>query len=192
MSANRRSGERIGRNGVAGGKLPTLCALLALGLAGCAHRPLKVHLPSPYPVDLESLPQPEDSQIQPLPEPEVAPLQWPEPPKPPVRRRPAAPTEAGVPNQPGNEAPPEVAIGPLTTGGESNPQSQQQARDLIGSVDRRIGSLPARTAGRWREQIRQARNLLEQAKQALNTGDAEGARTVADKARQIMDEVERQ
>ena len=192
MSTHRTSGERLGRNVKAGGKLPTLCALLALGLAGCAHKPLKVHIPAPYPVDLEKLPEPEDSQIEPLPEPEVAPLQWPEPPKPPVRRRPAPPTEAGVPTQPGNETAPEVAIGPLTTGGESNPQSQQQARDLIGSVDRRIVSLPARTADRQREQIRKVRNFLEQAKQALNTGDAEGAINVASKAKQIMDEVERQ
>ena len=99
--------------------------------------------------------------------------------------------KAGVPTQPGTEAVPELNIGALTTGGDSSPQSQQQARDLIGSVDRRIASLPARIAGRERGELRQARNLLEQAKQALNTGDTEGAITVADKARQIMDELER-
>jgi hypothetical protein len=152
---------------------------------------VKVHIPVPYPVDLQISPSTEQGEIEPVPEPEIAPLQWPEQPRPPVRRRPPQPSEAGVPNQPGTDTTPELNIGALTTGGDTSPQSQQHARDLIGSVDRRIASLPARIAGQQRGELRQARNLLEQAKQALNTGDAEGAITVADKARQIMDEVER-
>ena len=190
MSTQRTSGEWMGRSVAPGNKLPAVCVLLVLGLAGCAHRAVKVHIPVPYPVDLQISPSTEDTEIEPVPEPEIAPLQWPEPPRP-VRRRPPPATEAGTPTQPGNEAVPELNIGALTTGGDSSPQSQQQARDLIASVDRRIASLPARIAGQQRGELRQARNLLQQAKQALNTGDAEGAITVADKARQIMDEVER-
>jgi hypothetical protein len=42
-----------------------------------------------------------------------------------------------------------------------------------------------------RPQVRQVRNYLDQAKQALNTGDAEGAVNLANKARQLVDELER-
>lgn len=192
MNADRTSGERMSSTTITAGKLPAVCAFLIFGLAGCAHKPLKVHIPVATPVDLEKVAPMEDGDLEQVPEPDVAPLQWPEPPKPPVRRRPAAPTEAGGPAQPGNEQqPPELNIGTLTTGGDASQQSLQQARDLIGSVDKRIASVPARVTGQQRGELRQARNLLEQARQALNTGDAEGAMTVADKARQIMDEVER-
>lgn len=190
MNADRTSGERMRSNAIAAGKLPAVCAFLILGLAGCAHKPLKVHIPVATPVDLERVASSDDGDLEQVPEPEVAPLQWPEPPRPPVRRRPPPSVEAG-PTQPGNEQPPELNIGTLTTGGDASQQSLQRARDLIGTVDRRIASLPARIVGQQRGELRQARNLLEQAKQALNTGDAEGAITVADKARQIMDEVER-
>lgn len=192
MSTHRTPSELTGRTLLAAGRLAAACALVLFGLAGCAHKQIRVHIPVAYPVDLETIHPVEDSEIEPQPEPEIAPLQWPEPPKPPVRRRPPTPSEAEVPNQPGNELAPELAIGPLTTGGDSSPQSQQQARDLIGSVDRRIASLPARVADQERGQIRRVRNYLVQAKQALNTGDAEGAINVANKAKQIMDEVERQ
>jgi hypothetical protein len=36
------------------------------------------------------------------------------------------------------------------------------------------------------------RNFLEQAQQALNSGDADGATNLATKARLLMDEVEKQ
>jgi hypothetical protein len=191
VSTHRTSGERMERALLTAGRLTAVCALLLFGLAGCAHKQVRVHIPVAYPVDLEAMSSTEEGDIEPVPEPEIAPLQWPEPPRPPVRRRPPTPSEAEAPNQPGSEPAPELAIGPLTTGGDSSPQSQQQARDLIGSVDHRIASLPARVADQERGQIRRVRNFLEQAKQALNTGDAEGAINVANKAKQIMDEVER-
>ena len=191
MNADRTSGERMRRTSVAAGKLPAVCAFLIFGLAGCAHKPLKVHIPVATPVDLEKVASMEDGDLEEVPEPDVAPLQWPEPPKPPARRRPAAPTEAGGPTQPGNEQPPELNIGTLTTGGDASQQSLQQARDLIASVDRRATALPSHVANAQKPQLRQARNYLEQAKQALNTGDAEGAVNLANKARQLMDELER-
>jgi hypothetical protein len=190
VSSHRTSGERIGEFVPASGKLPVICALLIFGLAGCAHK-VKVHIPVAYPVSLDTVSSTDDSAIEPVPEPEIAPLQWPEPARPPVRRRPAPPTDAGVPTQPSNDTTPELAIGPLTTGGDSSPQSQQEARELIASVDRRVVSLPVRVADSEKPRLRQVRNFLEQAKQALNSGDAEGASILANKARQIMDELER-
>ena len=190
MNADRTSGERMS-NAITAGKLPVVCTFLLFGLAGCMHKPLKVHIPVATPVDLERVASTEDDDLEPVPEPEIAPLQWPEPPRPPVRRRPSPPNEAGNPVQPGNESPPELNIGTLTTGGDASPQSLQQARDLIASVDRRSTSLPSHVANAQKPQLRQVRNYLDQAKQALNTGDAEGAVNLANKARQLMDELER-
>lgn len=190
MSTNRTPGERIESNSNLAGRIPALCALFLLGFAGCGHKAVKVHIPVVYPVDLESTSSTTDDEIEPVPPPEIAPLQWPEPPRPPIRRRPPPPADASVP-QPGNDTAPELNIGTLTTGGDATPQSLQQARDLIGSVDRRATSLPPRIMNSERPQVRQVRNYLDQAKQALNTGDAEGAVNLANKARQLVDELER-
>ena len=191
MNADRTSGERMRGNTIAAGNLAAVCSFLIFGLAGCMHKPLKVHIPVATPVDLQGVISTEDGDLEPVPEPEVAPLQWPEPPRPPVRRRPTPPNEAGTPAQPGNEPAPELNIGTLTTGGDASPQSLQQARDLIASVDRRTTSLPPHIANAQKPQLRQVRNYLDQAKQALNTGDAEGAVNLANKARQLIDELER-
>jgi hypothetical protein len=83
-----------------------------------------------------------------------------------------------------------LAIGALTSGGDATPQSQQQARDLIASVDRRITTLPAKVADAQKPQLRQVRKFLDDAKQALNTGDTDGATNLANKAKVLMDELE--
>lgn len=189
MITGRRSDGRKDGHALSGVSLTCVCAVLALGLAGCAHKQVRVHIPVASPVDLETLSLPDD-EIEPVPEPEVAPLQWPEPPRPSVRRRPPAPADANLPTQPVETPAPELSIGALSTGGDATPQSQQHARDLIGLVDRRIGSVPARAAGSLKEQVRQAKNYVDKAKQALNTGDTEGAINLANKAMQMMDELE--
>jgi len=140
-------------------------------------------------VDLETATQPDD-EIEPVPEPDIAPLQWPEPPRPPVRRR-VPPREDVGGAQPSEPAPPEVTIGMLSPGGEATAQSQQQARDLIASTERRIIALPPRVASSQRSEVRQARDFLDKSKKALNTGDADGAMNLANKARLLMDELER-
>ena len=190
MSTDRTSGERIESRVKSAGKMPVLCALFVVGLAGCAHKAVKFRIPVAYPVDIENTSSTTHGEIEPVPPPEVAPLQWPEPPRPPVRRKPPAPADASVP-QPGNEPAPELNIGTLTTGGSASQQSLQEARDLIASVDKRSMSLPSRILNAERSQLRQVRNYLDQAKQALNTGDAEGAVNLANKARQLVDELER-
>jgi hypothetical protein len=169
-----------------------MCAFLIVGLAGCGHKQIRAHIPVALPVDLETLAT-ADGDLDPIPQPELAPLQWPEPPRPPVRRRvPPRPEDAGGTAQPTSDAgPPELAIGTLSSGGDASPQSQQQARDLIGYIDRRISELPPRVANAEKPQVRQVRNFLDQAKQALNTGDADGAINLANKAKVMMDEMER-
>jgi len=83
------------------------------------------------------------------------------------------------------------AIGSLSTGGSSTPQSQQEAKDLIASIVKRIAALPAKKADAQKDQIRQIRHFLDQAQQALSSGDVEGAKTLATKAKLLMDDVEK-
>ncbi len=171
--------------------MPCGCALLVLLLAGCSHKQIRAHIPVALPVPLEAASEPQDD-IELVPEPEIGPIQWPEPPRPPVKRRVPPREETGGAAPPTEPAPqPELSIGMLSPAGEANPQSQQQARDLIASTERRITSLPQRVANSQRSQVRQARDYLDKSKKALNTGDADGAMNLANKAKLLMDELER-
>jgi ribosomal protein S20 len=85
----------------------------------------------------------------------------------------------------------DAAIGDLTAGGASNPQAQQQASDLIYSIQRRLNGLPAQTIRRQRSQVNRVRNFWKQAKDALNSGDVEGATTLATKAKLLLDDLEK-
>lgn len=192
MKNGRGFDERSNREMIRVGRsVPFGCALLVLLLSGCSHKQIRAHIPVALPVPLETASEPQD-EIEPVPEPEIAPMQWPEPPRPPVRRRVPPREDTGGAAPATEPAPqPELSIGRLSPGGEANPQSQQQARDLIASTERRIISLPPRVASSQRSQVRQARNYLDESKKALNTGDADGAMNLANKAKLLMDELER-
>jgi len=85
-----------------------------------------------------------------------------------------------------------VAIGELTAGGATNPQAQQEATELIGSIQKRLNALSAQTVRRQRAQVNRVRNFWSQAKDALNSGDTEGAKTLATKAKLLLDDMEKQ
>jgi hypothetical protein len=168
---------------------------LAFGLAGCHHKTAFV-LPSSAhaPVELETVPPPDTPpMIATLPAPELPPL----PPPPPARtapRRPAPVKETAPPPTPPPQvaaAEPAAAIGSLSSGGGSAGQSQQQAKDLIASILKRIAALPATTAANKRGEVRQVRRFLDQAQQALGSGDADGAKNLATKAGLLMDDLEK-
>ncbi|MBN9614682.1 MAG: hypothetical protein BGO25_15205 [Acidobacteriales bacterium 59-55] len=84
-----------------------------------------------------------------------------------------------------------VAIGELTAGGATNPQAQQEATELIGSIQKRLNALSAQTVRRQRAQVNRVRNFWSQAKDALNSGDTEGAKTLATKAKLLLDDMEK-
>jgi hypothetical protein len=183
---------RLARAGLA----LALSALLVTGLGGCRHRVLRPTLPlaSMAPIVLEEAAADPDSlpmiELELLPEPgPPSPLP---PPKPLPRKKPATSEEArpSVP-VPGPAAPAELAIGALSIGGDAAPQSQQNARDLIAAITRRIAALPAKTADAQKPQVRQVRHFLDQAQQALNSHDADGAMNLATKARLLMDDLEK-
>jgi hypothetical protein len=128
-----------------------------------------------------------------LPPPDLAPLPPPPPPPPPPRRRTssAPKEETQPPTQVAEAAPAALAIGILSTGDDQTPQSQQQAKDIIASIFKRIAGLPQKTAAAKRKQVNQVRHFLDQAQQALNSGDAKGANNLATKAWLLMDDLEK-
>jgi hypothetical protein len=182
---------------VRGGGVALAALVVCAGLAGCRHktRPLALPQAASAPIELEPIPPPEPPpMIASLPPPQLGPLPTP-PPERPARRRRAAPTPAKetAPTQVASAAEPAaVAIGALSTGGDASAQSQQQARDLIASIVKRISALPAKAADAEKRQIRQVKQFLDQAQQALGSGDAEGANNLATKAKLLMDDVEKQ
>ena len=88
-------------------------------------------------------------------------------------------------------SPEETAIGALTAGGETNPQTKQEATDLIASIEKRLNALPAQKAEEQKAQVSKVRNFWKDAQEALKTGDAEGAKTLATKAKLLLDDLEK-
>ena len=170
------------------------CLLLLIGATGCAHKKrLKSALPVGVlaPVELEPAPVP-NTEIATLPPPQLQPLPPPPAPKPAPRRRSAPKEEVPPPAQvASNVTPAPLALGALTAGGDTTPESQQQARDLIASILKRVSDLPANIATAEKKQVRQIRNFLDQAQQALNGGDAQGAINLATKAKVLLDDLEK-
>lgn len=86
---------------------------------------------------------------------------------------------------------PTVAIGSLTAGGETNPQSKQEAADLIASNEKRLAALAAPKGEDRKAEISTVKNFQRQAQDALTSGDAEGAMTLATKAKLLLDDLEK-
>jgi ribosomal protein S20 len=172
------------------------------GLSGCRHKTQLAPLPViQTKVDLVDVPEPENlpllepTPLNTLPEPTAAAAAKlkrerrrtakivPAPAAPPV----AAPTPT-VAAQPSAEV---TTIGALTAGAETNPQTKQDAADLIASIEKRLGALPAQTTDDQKAQISKVRNFLRDAQAALKSGDAEGAMTLATKAKLLLDDLEK-
>jgi ribosomal protein S20 len=88
-------------------------------------------------------------------------------------------------------SPEQTAIGALSSGGESSPRAQQEAADLIASIDKRLNALSAQKAEAEKAEISKVRNFQRQAQEALTSGDAEGAKTLATKAKLLLDDLEK-
>jgi hypothetical protein len=146
------------------------------------------------PIDLEAAAIDPDSLplIESVPPPEFPTLPLPPPPAKPVpRRTPATKEEAQPPVQAAAPESAALAIGVLSIGGDAEPQSQQTARDLIAAITKRIAALPSKFADARKKQVNQVKHFLDQAQQALNSGDADGAMNLATKAKLLMDDLEK-
>jgi len=182
-------------------QLVALTCALSLGLSGCRHKPVAPPLPAiTQPVDLAAPPPPDKPQMV-----EAPPEKLPPPPtaaaasKPRRERRKttktaATPATTTPPVQVASAetpSPEETAIGALSSGGDSSPRAQQEAADLIASIEKRLNALPAQKAEAEKTQISKIKNFQRQAQDALTSGDAEGAKTLATKAKLLLDDLEK-
>jgi outer membrane biosynthesis protein TonB len=163
-----------------------------LALAGC-HRKAVVIVPPPLPPvgpAVVSVPPPTHP---PEPAPEVVevppvPTPPPTPPKRPVHRRPAPAPPATTATAPA--AAPPVELGQLSTGGEANNAALRQgAEDLLRAQQKRLLALPPAVTAAHREQTERASLFLRDADDAWKKLDIEGTRTLATKAKVLLDEI---
>ena len=174
--------------------------LLVLGPVGCRHKPPPVTLqvpPPPSPVPLEPAPEPKNPPLvasvptQPIPLPRVTVP----PPKKPKKVKKSAPAVqvalANVPPNPAAAPDPSSVIGALTPGGEQVPERHQQAVELIAANDKRLSGLSAEFKEKQKEQLIRVQNFQKQAQTALAAGDAEGAYTLATKAKVLLDDLQK-
>ncbi len=177
---------------------------MTLALSGCrSHKVVRsIVLPPFTPVELAQLPEPseppmveEDEDAEDLPPVPVA--EGAATPKRQKRRvktvasPPAevpAPTPVAALPTPAESA---NAIGELTPGGDQDPQTQKEAANLIASNEKRLGALSAEVVRTQAGLVSNVRNFQRQAQQALRTGDAGGAKTLATKGKLLLDDLEK-
>jgi hypothetical protein len=169
-----------------------------MGLTGCLHKKLKLPVIPQTTVMLEANKDPDPPWVlEELPPLDVQILVAEAAAAPRPRRRTVvrSPSTAQGGSAPSNqvasaEAPDDsLGIGELT-GGDVNPQTRQEAADLIASNDKRLKALPASILKNQRTQVSKIRNFQKQALDALNSGDAEGAKTLATKAKLLLYELD--
>jgi len=173
-----------------------LCASAVLGLllTGCRHPnpvpspPISAKAPTlllkPPPVPhLPPMPTPLPASILEIPSTVTVRLR-------PHRRIPPPPVvvaPALAPPPPVAEPP--ASLGTLSAGGNST--AQQQVADRILAIEHRLSDLPAALVEQQKKQVGEVRLFLNQALEALKTGDAEGAGNLATKAGLLLDDIRR-
>jgi len=176
-----------------------LGCIMTLGLSGCRHKPVVPPLPAiTQPVDLATPPPPDKPQMVEAPQVKLPPPPVAAAAARPRRERKKTSKPTATTSQPVQVAsaetplsPQQTAIGALSSGGESSPRAQQEATDLIASIDKRLNALSAQKAEAEKAEISKVRNFQRQAQEALTSGDAEGAKTLATKAKLLLDDLEK-
>ncbi len=164
------------------------------GLTGCHHHVKVAALPPPaLPPEMVSVPPPTHPS-EPLP---ALPLAKVEPITPEIPRQkklrlkttpapvppPVSPTVAAAASEP-------VRLGQLTTGSEADdPSVRQQTEELLHQQQKRLADISGAVQALHAQQIEQARLFLRQADEAWKKLDVEGTRTLATKAKVLLDEI---
>ncbi len=155
-------------------------ALVSLAATGC-HRRTKLAPPPPLPppVRVELMPagEPETSEVSAQPLPAI-----------PAPRKAVQP-KVRKPKKIEPVVAPPAPVQVATTGGAAAPAEQQKAAAAIAEVEKRLGGLSAATLDAQKDGIVQVRNFLKQAHDALSSGDADGAMTLATKARVLLEDL---
>ncbi len=165
-------------------------------LVGCHHRQQLPHLPAvvltpdvPPPVPTsDPMTSPPPDSVETPSQVKVTEAKPKRPPKKPTTKSVAPETAPPVEIAAAPPAEPSP-IGELSTGGDAIPQKQQETVDLIEASQRRLEALSKTASSQQQSQIRKISHFLLQAKQALSTGDVEGAKTLAFKAKLLLDDL---
>ena len=112
------------------------------------------------------------------------------------RRRTVRPSTAaaGAPAQTAaamEDTPDDPVVGDLSAGGESGPMVRQEAESVLKDNDRRLRAMPESQLHAQRSQVNKVKNFQRQARQALISSDFEGAKTLAVKAKLLLDDLEK-
>lgn len=176
------------------------CALLCVAAVGCRHKqPVPaLAIPPPAPVaDTTGAAAGKTGVLEkkvmvpvPIPEVKVVEKKVRRPrKKPPVMVAMAPPVEAPPAAVAGTGLAPESVIGALTAGGDNAPEKKQRADMMIRDLNKRLAGLAADVMRKQREGIARVRLFERQASQALTSGDADGAVTLATKAKLLLDDL---
>jgi hypothetical protein len=178
-----------------GPRLAAMTVLCCVG-TGCFHHKTQAVLPigPPTQVSLASAPEPAKPPVitpvalTPTPVTVVkVPVQKKKAKKKTVVPPPAAPVQVAS-----NDAPPAEArdvIGALTAGGDMDPAKKQRAADLIGELEKRLAVLPTGVLDKQKDGVARVRYFWKEARTALDSGDADGAVTLATKAKLLLDDL---
>jgi outer membrane biosynthesis protein TonB len=162
-------------------------------LTGCLHRhqvaqiqplaPPLVETPPPSPPpQITTVPQP-PTVAETAPEPVPAPPPKSEPKKHVRRRKPV--TKDNTPTEVADNAVP--AIGQLSSG--DPPDLRLQTQNSINNTERQLAGIKGNLSDQDKRTIEHIEEFLKQAKKALETGDVDGASTLAAKAKVLLAEV---
>jgi hypothetical protein len=167
--------------------------MLPLLMTACGHKQQKAQLPPLAPPDVANIPPPPNA---PPPPNETIPTQptqqAPTPPQPaeqPVRKKKKAKPPADTTQQAANPNPsPEVsAIGQLSSGDPV--ELRRQTVDSIASVEVGLQRINRTLDDSEQKTADHIREFIKEAKAALASGDVDGAHTLTDKARVLLNEL---
>lgn len=168
--------------------------LLPLLLTGCPHK-TQVAQNQPLAPPIEDAPpyKPEPAPAN-LPPPEVTIPAQPAPPvtvpaepvKKPVKHKKSSAATTQIASN-GTPTPAVSAIGQLTTG--DPPNMRQQTDALIESTEKSLNGITRKLGDAEEKTAAQVREYLKQARDAMTSGDVDGAHTLAIKAKVLLDEL---
>jgi hypothetical protein len=163
-------------------------------LTACFHRTRQAQAPAVAP-PVTNLPPPNTSHVdlpksassiptQPTENGEIVTEKL--PPKPPHvrRRKPAVDKNTEVASV---ETPEVSAVGPLSTGDPAD--YRLETEELIATTERGLTTLNRQLSDTEKKTADQVRDFLKQAREALSTGDVDGAHTLAAKAKVLLAEL---
>jgi hypothetical protein len=172
-------------------RFPLNCVVLMLPLllAACDHKQQRAQLPPLAPADVvipppANAPPPPNETIPTKPTQE-APTPAQPAPKPVVKKKKNKPPDTT--DQAANTSPEVSAVGNLSSGDPV--ELRRQTEDSIASVERGLQNINHTLSDGDLKTADHIREFIKEAKSALSSGDVDGAHTLADKAKVLLNEL---